>query len=147
MKYREEKTEKSFVAYFLEKQKIDKKNIKSIRTYGWGEKAVLRVEYAGFHRDYKPIDLSKKYLFEKYGINAENLNFNNAHHDRISCSALNIYDIGKSDFDRYSTLPNVIHANFNEDEGCGSIEFGIHNDRQSVLSYKRKLYQYFNDEN
>jgi len=62
-----EKAEKSFIDYFVEKQKIDTKGVECIRTYGWGEKAVLRVEYANHHKDYRPIRLAKQYLREFYG--------------------------------------------------------------------------------
>lgn len=135
--------EKSFIDYFVEKQKIDTKALECIRTYGWGDKAVLRVEYAGFHKDYKPINLAKKYLREKCGYCPENLNFNNAHYNRIGCSILNVYDVDKDDFNRYSELPTVIYSEYHEKEDWGSIEFAIYNDKQCALSYDRKLFEYF----
>jgi len=146
MDYKELKEQtKSFVDYFVEKQKIDTKTVQCIRTYGWGEEAVLRVEYADFHEDYKPVKLAKQYLQEIYGYCPENLNFNNAHYDRIGCSALNVYYICKEDFDKYSTLPTVIYAQYNKKEKWGGLEFLIHNKKQCELSYSRKLYEYFND--
>ena len=139
------KVEKSFIDYFVEKQKIDTKTVQCIRTYGWGEKAVLRVEYADFHKDYKPIRLAKAYLRETYAYCPENLNFNNGHHDRIGCSALNVYDVNKSDFDKYCKLPTVIDSEYYEKEDYGYIEFAIHNEKQCELSYEQKLYEYFNE--
>jgi hypothetical protein len=136
-------SEKSFIDFFVEKQKIDTKTVQCIRTYGWGEKAVLRVEYANFHKDYKPIRLAKEYLREKYGYFPENLNFNNGHYDRTGCSVLNIFEMNKDDFNRYCALPTVFYSKYDEKENWGSIEFAIHNDRQCALSYKRKLYEYF----
>jgi hypothetical protein len=137
------KAEKSFIDYFIENKEIETKGVKCIRTYGWGEKAVLRVEYADFHKDYKPVNLAKKYLKEVYGYCPQNLNFNNSHHDRIGCSALNVYDTTKAEFDEFSKLPIVLYAQFNEQENWGSIEFAIHNGRQNELSYAGKLYEYF----
>ena len=137
------KTKKSFVEYFIEYHKIDTTGLACIRTYGWGEKAVLRVEYACFHRDYKPVRLAKKYLWEHYGFSPKNLNLNNAHYDRISCSALNVYDISKEDFDMYATLPSVIHSEYNEKRKRRTLEFAIHNEKQCALCYERKLYAYF----
>jgi len=137
---------KSFVDYFVEKQMIDTKGVQCIRTCGWGEKAVLRVEYADFHKDYKPVLLAKKYLQETYGYYPENLNFNNDHFDRIGCSALNVYDVSKEDFDSYSTLPTVIYPNFNEVENWGEMAFEIHNSKQCELCYERRLFEYFNEE-
>jgi hypothetical protein len=136
-------SEKSFIDYFVEKQKIDTKTVQCIRTYGWGDKAVLRVEYADFHKDYKPTNLAKKYLRDKFGYFPENLNFNNGHYDRIGCSTLNVYDVNKDDFNRYCELPTVLYSEYYEKEDCGYIEFAIHNDRQCALSYNRKLYEYF----
>jgi hypothetical protein len=138
--------DKSFIDYFVEKQKIDTLAIECIRTYGWGEKAVLRVEYANFHKDYKPIALAKKYLRENYGYCPKNLNFNNGHHDRIGCSALNVYDINKEDFDKYHELSIICYSEYNEKENYGILEFAIHNREQCELSYERKLYEYFNQQ-
>lgn len=135
--------ETSFMDYFVEKKKIDTKTVECIRTCGWGDKAVLRVEHAGFHNDYKPVALAKKYLREKYGYSPANLNFNNAHYDRIGCSVLNVFDVGKDDFNKYGKLPTVLYSEYYEKEGWGYIEFAIHNDRQRALSYDRKLYEYF----
>jgi hypothetical protein len=135
--------EKSFIDYFVEKQKIDTKTVLRIRTYGWGEKVVLRVEYADFHKDYKPVALAKKYLRDKYGYCPENLNFSNAHYDRISCSALNVFDVNKDDFNKYCELPTVLYSKYYEKEDFGNIEFAIHNDKQCALSYGCKLYEYF----
>ena len=142
-----EKTVKSFTDYFVEKQKIDTTAVECIRTYGWGDEAVVRVEYADFHKDYKPIKLAKQYLQETYGYYPKNLNFNNGHYDRIGCSALNVYDIGKEDFNKYCELPTVIFSNYYEKEDWGYIEFAIHNEEQCRLSYERKLYEYFNENN
>jgi hypothetical protein len=136
-------TEKSFVDYFVENQKINTKGLKCIRTFGWGEKAVLRAEYADFHKDYKPVKLAKKYLTEVYGYCPQNLNFNNAHYDRISCSVLNVFDTTKEEFNRYSELPIVLYSEYDEKGDWGYIEFLIHNDRQTELSYAGKLYEYF----
>jgi hypothetical protein len=139
-KYR---VEKSFVDYFFESQNINTEGVKCIRTYGWGEKSVLRVEYADFHKDYKPVGLAKKYLKEVYGYCPENLNFNNAHYDRIGCSVLNVYDTAKAEYDEFSKLPTVVYAKYNEQENWGSMEFAIHNNRQMELSYAGRLYEYF----
>jgi hypothetical protein len=141
------KTEKSFVDYFIENYNIDTKTVQCIRTHCSGEKAILRVEYADFHKDYKPTVLAKQYLQEFYGYYPEHLNFNNAHHDRTGCSALNVYDVGIDDFNRYCELPTVISSEYYEKEDWGYIEFAIHNDRQCALSYERKLHEYFNDNN
>ena len=135
---------KSFVDYFVEKNKIDTKSVQCIRTFGYGNKAVLRVEYAGSHRDYKPTMQAKKYLHETYGYKPQNLNFNNAHHDRISCSALNVYDVSKEDFDKYSALPAVIYSDWHESEKWGEMEFWIHSEKQCELCYQERLYEYFN---
>ena len=135
--------EKSFIDFWIENQKIDTNKLQCIRTYGWGNKAILRVEYADFHKDYKPIVLAKKYLQEMYGFTPKYLNFNNAHYDRISCSILNVYDVNKSDFSKYSKLPTVVHSQFYEEEGWGYIEFTIHNDKQCKLSYEDRLCEYF----
>jgi hypothetical protein len=140
-----EKETKSFVDYFVEKHKIDTTGIECIRTYGWGEKAVLRVEYKGFHKDYKPVRLAKQYLREMYGYSPKNLNFNNAHHDRIACSVLNVYDIDRKDFDKYRGLPVLQHSAYSEKENHGVLEFQILNTEQCGLSYDRKLYEYFDD--
>jgi hypothetical protein len=78
-----------------------------------------------------------------YGYFPENLNFNNVHYDRIGCSALNVFYVGREDFDKYSALPTVIHSQFHETDGWGELEFAIHNDRQRELSYERRLYVYF----
>jgi hypothetical protein len=134
---------KSFVDYFVERQKIDTGAVRCIRTCGRGEKAVLRVEYAASHKDHRPVLMAKEYLRDVYGYSPENLNFNNAHYDRIGCSALNVFDVPKEDFDKYSSMPTVIHSQFNEDEGRGELEFAIHNDRQRELSYARELHEYF----
>jgi len=142
-----EKQTKSFVDYFAIKQKINTKKVQCIRTYGWGETAVLRVEYADFHKDYKPASLAKDYLRKIYGYYPENLNFNNAHFDRIGCSALNVYDVCKEDFDKYCGLPTVIFARYNKKEKWGTLEFAIHNEKQCELSYEDRLYEYFNDDN
>jgi hypothetical protein len=139
-KYR---TWKSFVDYFIENQEIDTEEIKCIRTYGWGEKAVLRIEYANYHKDYKPINLAKQYLKDVFGYFPKNLNFNNAHRDRIGCSTLNVYDMNKAEFDEFSKLPVVLYADFNEQENWGSIEFAIHNDKQRELSHAGKLHEYY----
>ena len=135
---------KSFVDYFVEKCRIDTQTVQCIRTYGWGDKAVLRVEYAGFHTDYKPTVMAKQYLQETYGYCPKNLNFNNTHFDRIGCSSLNVFDVGKEEFNAFSELPAVIYSNFYEDEDWGEMEFAIHNGRQCELSYERRLYEYFN---
>jgi len=139
-----EKVAKSFVDYFVEKQKIDTTAVQCIRTYGWGEKAVLRVEYAGYHKDYKPVKLAKQYLREMYGYYPKHLNFNNAHYDRIGCSVLNVYDVGKENFNKYHELPTLYYSAYNEKENWGILEFQIHNAEQRRLSYERKLYEYFN---
>jgi len=144
---KKEKTVKSFVDYFVEKQRIDTKGIQCIRTRGWGEKAVLRVEYADYHKDFKPVILAKKYLQETYGYYPENLNFNNDHYDRISCSSLNVYDIRKEEYDKYRKLPTVIYAEFNKKEDWGAMAFLIHNDKQCALCYERRLYEYFSETN
>ncbi len=78
-----------------------------------------------------------------YGYFPKYLNFNNAHYDRISCSVLNVYDVDKSDFDKYSELETVVYSQYHEKEGWGSIEFVIHNDKQCELSYENRLYEYF----
>lgn len=147
MEHKELKSEKSFVDYFVEKQKIDTETVQCIRTYGWGDKSVLRVEYADFYKDYKPIALAKKYLREKFGYIPKHLNFNNGHYDRIGCSALNVYDMNKSDFEKYSELPTVLYAKYDEKEDWGYIEFAIHTDQQCALCYAGKLYEYFNKSN
>ena len=134
---------KSFVDYFVEKSKIDTNDLQCIRTYGWGDKAVIRVEYADFHKDFKPTTLAKYFLQDMYGYCPENLNFNNAQFDRIGCSCLNVYDVGKEEFNAFSEMPTVICSKFYEDEDWGEIEFAIHNERQSKLSYERRLYEYF----
>ncbi len=138
-----DKAEKSFIDYFIEKHNIDTGAVRSIRTCGWGGKAVLRVEYAGSKKDYKPILLAKEYLREIYGFFPEHLNFNNAHYDRIGSSVLNVFDVKKEDFDKFSSLPTVVHAHFDEAENYGELEFPIHNERQCELSYEGKLYEYF----
>jgi len=143
LKKREEAT-KSFVDYFVEKRNIDTKAIQCIRTHGWGNKAVLRIEYADFHKDYKPIRLAKQYLIEKYGFSPKSLNFNNPHYDRIGCSILYAYEVSKEDFDTFSELPSVMYSKFHENENCGELEFEIHNREQRELSYKNRLYEYFN---
>jgi hypothetical protein len=53
---------KSFIDYFVERQKIDTGAVQCIRTCGWGGKAVLRVEYADSHKDYRPVLMAKEYL-------------------------------------------------------------------------------------
>ena len=140
-----EKTEtiKSFVDYFVEKSKIDTKELQCIRTYGWGDKAVIRVEYADSQKDYKPIVMAKKYLFETYGYYPENLNFSNAHYDRIGSSCLYVYDVNKDDFNNFSEMPTVVCSNYKEHEDWGSIEFVIHNKKQMELSYEGRLFEYF----
>jgi len=138
-----ENSTKSFVDYFVEKYKIDTKTVQCIRTYGWGDKAVLRVEFADFHKDYKPVKLAKQYLQETYGYYPKNLNFNNNHFDRIGCSVLNVYDVSKDDFDKFSSLPTVDYSSFNEEENWGEIEFVIHNEKQCELCYKGRLFEYF----
>jgi len=138
-----EKSSKSFVDLFVEKYKIDTKTVQCIRTYGWGEKAVVRVEYADFHKDYKPTALAKKYLRDTYGYYPQNLNFNNGHYDRIGCSVINVYDVSKEDFDKFSSLPTVEYSFFNEAENWGEIEFVIHNEKQCELCYKGRLYEYY----
>jgi len=143
LKNREE-TKKSFVDYFVEKSGIDTKSIHCIRSYGWGDKAFLRVEYADFHRDYKPIRLAKQYLIDTYAYSPQNLNFNNPHFSRIGCSVLYVYDVSREDFDTFSELPTVMHSKFNENENCGILEFEIHNGEQRELSYENRLYEYFN---
>jgi hypothetical protein len=137
------KVEKSFIDYFVEKQKIDTQAVECIRTCGWGEKAVLRVEYATHHKDYKPIRLAKQYLREFHGYFPKSLNFNNVHFDRIGCSALYLYDISKEDFDKYHELPNICYPAYNEEKNYGMLGFVIHNARQCELSYERRLYEYF----
>jgi hypothetical protein len=139
------KETKSFVDYFVENNKIDTTGIECIRTYGQGKKAVLRVEYDGFHKDYRPVKLARQYLREMYGYYPKNLNFNNAHFDRIGCSVLNVYNVDREDFDRYRGLPVLQHSEFNEKENRGVLEFQIHNTEQCGLSYDRKLYEYFDD--
>ena len=136
---------KSFVDYFVEKYKINTQGLQCIRTYGWGDKGVLRVEYADFHKDYKPIRIAKQFLQKIYGYYPENLNFNNAHFDRISCSCLNVYDVRKEEFDAFSAMPTVIYSKYHDDENWGELEFAIHNEKQSELSYERQLYEYFSD--
>ena len=138
-----ENSTKSFVDYFVEKYKIDTKTVQCIRTYGWGDKAVLRVEFADFHKDYKPVKLAKQYLQETYGYYPKNLNFNNAHYDRIGCSAINVYDVCKEDFVKYSSLPTVIYSMFHESEDLGEFEFLIHYVKQCELCYKGRLFEYF----
>ena len=134
---------KSFIDYFVEKKKIDTGTVQCIRTCGWGDGAVIEVEYADSIKNYRPVALAKRYLREMYGYYPKNLNFNNGHYDRIGCYALNVYDIGREDFDKYSSLPTVSHAHYDEKEQAGSLEFAIHNERQCELSYERKLYEYF----
>ena len=56
---------------------------------------------------------------------------------------LNVYDVGREDFDKYSSLPAVAHSAFDEAENWGSLEFPIHNERQLELSYDRRLHEYF----
>jgi hypothetical protein len=138
-----ERKVKSFVDYFVERQKIDTKRVQCIRTCGWGEESVVLVEYPDSQKEYRPIALARKYLLKTYGYSPDNLNFNNGHYDRIGCSVINVWNVGKEDFDRYSTLPTVIHSQFDERENCGSIEFAIHNKEQCALSYDRKLHEYF----
>jgi hypothetical protein len=75
------KTEKSFVDYFVENQKIDTAELKCIRTFGWGNEAVLRVEYADYHKDYRPFSLAKKYLKEVYSYCPKHLVLNPAQRD------------------------------------------------------------------
>jgi hypothetical protein len=139
------KETKSFVDYFIEKKKIDTTAIQCIRTYGWGKKAVLRVEYADFHKDYRPIKLARQYLREMYGYYPENLNFNNAHFNRIACSVLNVYDVDRKDFNRYRGLSVLQYSEYNEKGNRGVFEFQILNTEQCGLSYDRKLYEYFDD--
>ena len=139
--------EKSFIDFWIENQKIDTNGLQCIRTYGWGDKAILRVEYADFHKDYNPIVFAKKYLQEMYGYTPKCLNFNNVHYSRIGCSILNVYDVKKGDFNKYSKLPTVVHSQFYEKEGWGYIEFTIHNDKQCELSYEDRLYEYFQQNN
>jgi hypothetical protein len=86
-------SKESFIGTLSEKQKIDTKALECIRTYDWGDKAVLRIEYSGFHKDYKPANWANENLLEKYGCFPGNLNFNNIHYDRISCSVLNVYGV------------------------------------------------------
>jgi hypothetical protein len=136
---------KSFVYVFVEKYKIDTKTVQCIRTYGWGEKAVLRVEYADTYINFKPANLAKKYLFEKYGYYPKNLNFNNNHFNRIGCSVLNVYNVSKEDFEKFSSLPTVDYSSFNDKENFGEIEFIIHNEKQCELCYEDRLYEYFNE--
>jgi hypothetical protein len=138
-----EKISKSFVDLFVEKYKIDTKTVQCIRTYGWDEKAVLRVEYADFHKDYKPTVLAKKYLREKYGYYPKNLNFHNPHFDRIGCSVLYVYYVNKEDFDKFSSLPTVEYSSFDDEKNWGEIEFVIHNEKQCELCYEKRLYEYF----
>ncbi len=134
---------KSFIDYFVEKKKIDTDTVQCIRTCGWGDEAVIMVEYADYHKKYKPIGLAKQYLLDVYGVYPKNLNFNNTHYDRIGCSALNVYDLSRENFDKYSTLSTVIHSQYDEKEHFGTLEFAIHNESQCELSYERKLYEYF----
>ena len=142
-----ENATKSFVDYFVEKNKIDTTKVQSIRTYGWGDKAVLRVEYADFHKDYQPTKLAKKYLQETYGYYPKNLNFNNSHFDRIGSSVLNVYDVNKKDFDKYSTLPTIRYSDYHESENWGELEFEIHHQQQCELCYEHRLYEYFKEKN
>jgi hypothetical protein len=135
--------EKSFIDYFIENQQIETNGLKCIRTYGWGEKAVVRVEYAAYHKDYKPIALEKKYLKECYGYCPQNQNFNNVHYDRIGRSALMVYDTTKDDFNKYCELPTVLDSEYYEKEDWGYIALGIHNDKQRELSYAGKLSEYY----
>ena len=141
--YTGDKAPKSFIDYFVEKMNIDTRGVETIRTCGWGNGAVLIVEYAEFHKEYKPVGLARQYLLEMYDYAPKRLNFNNAHHDRIGCSVINVYDVGREDFDKYSSLPAVAHSEFDEAENWGSLEFPIHNERQLELSYERRLYEYF----
>jgi len=138
-----EKKAQSFIDYFVENYKINTAAVECIRTRGRGDKAVLRVEYAGFHRDYRPVQLARKYLKKMYGYYPKNLNFNNAHYDRIGCSVLNVYDVCKDDFNRYRGLPTLNHSEYSEKENWGVLEFQIHNAEQCGLSYDRKLHEYF----
>jgi hypothetical protein len=141
-----EKKIKSFMDYFIEKYKIDTGTIECIRTCGWGGKAVLRVEYPGFHKDYRPVRLAKQYLLEVYGYCPENLNFSNGHYNRTGCSVLNVYDVDKSDFDKYRGLPVLQYSEYCKKENRGVLEFQIHNTEQCGLCYDRKLHEYFDDE-
>ena len=141
--YTGDKAPKSFIDYFVEKMNIDTRGVETIRTCGWGNGAVLIVEYAESHKKYKPVGLARQYLSEMYGYTPKRLNFNNAHHDRIGCSVINVYDVGREDFDKYSSLPAVAHSEFDEAENWGSLEFPIHNERQLELSYERRLHEYF----
>jgi hypothetical protein len=135
---------KSFVDYFVEKCHINTQAVQCIRTYGWGDKAVLRVEYDDFYNDYKPIAIAKQYLYETCGFYPKNLNFNNAHWDRTGCSVLNVWDVTKEEFEAYSAFPTVSYSKYHEDENYGILEFDIHNREQCELSYERRLYEYFN---
>lgn len=142
--YTGDKAPKSFIDYFVEKMNIDTRGVETIRTCGWGNGAVLIVEYAESHKKYKPVGLARQYLSEMYGYAPKRLNFNNAHHDRIGCSVLTVYGVGRGDFDKYSSLPAVGYSRFNEDDNRGLLEFPIHNRRQLGLSYDRRLHKYFN---
>ena len=134
---------KSFIDYFVEKKNIDTRALQSIRTCGWGGKAVIVVEYAGSQKKYKPTGLARDYLRDMYGYTPDNLNFNNAHYDRIGCSAINVYHVGREDYNKYSSLPAVIDSRYNDEEDWGDMEFAIHNARQLELSYECRLYEYF----
>ena len=73
MKMKSKVERESFVDYFVERHKINTQEVQCIRTYGWGDKAVLRVEYADFHKDYKPIRIAKQFLQKIYGYYPERL--------------------------------------------------------------------------
>ena len=137
--------QKSFVDYFVEKYKINTQSVQCIRTCGWGDDAVLRVEYADFHKDYKPVKMAKQYLWETYGYYPKNLNFNNPHYDRIGCSCLNVNDVSREEFNVYSTLPTVILLWYSEEKKLGVLEFAILNEKQRELSYGGRLFEYFKE--
>ena len=145
----QKEVEKSFVDYFIEKEKIDTKTVQCIRTIGWGKDAVLRVEYADFHKDYKPVRLAKAYLKEFFGLTPKNINFNNGHYDRIGCSALNIWDISdRQEYEQYLKMPAKQYVEYeiwdkDEKGEFGNVEFQIHNEKQCELCYADKLYEYF----
>ncbi|MDR2145326.1 MAG: hypothetical protein LBE91_02560 [Tannerella sp.] len=134
---------KSFVDYLVERKKINTKKVRCIRTLGSGNKAVLKVEYDGYCEDYRPVALAKRYLQETYGFYPKHLNFCNPTYDRICSSVLTVYRMSREDYDRYCSLPSIYWAVIHTPEGWGQIGFLIQNERQEALSYKRRLYEYF----
>lgn len=84
----------SFFTYMVNIGHISKENLMCARTYGWGDDSFIKLEYTNnVIKRIKPIRLAKRYLKNIHDIVVTDINFNNAHYDRIGCSCINIYSL------------------------------------------------------